>query len=134
MIFALRRCGSRAVAHHGSVHFSVGPTPGGTASAGHAGFVAGRYRNGAYSDAWTDVSRCADGTFTGYAAACTCGWRGPLQPATAVGQVRSSRDWQALHLAAVIGAVGQPGADDYHAPPCGATAGSGRLLPAVSAS
>ena len=73
----------------------------GTAPAGHAGFLVGRYRNGAFSDAWTDVSRCAEGTFVGYAAACSCGWRGPLQPASARGRLLSSRDWRGLHLAQV---------------------------------
>jgi hypothetical protein len=41
--------------------------------AGRAGFLVGCYRNGAFSDAWTDVSRCAGGTFIGYAPACSCG-------------------------------------------------------------
>ena len=68
------------------------------APAGHAGFLVGCYRNGTFSDAWTDVSRCADGTFIGYAPACSCGWRGPLQPATARGRLLSSRDWRNLHL------------------------------------
>nr|WP_281010698.1 hypothetical protein [Pseudonocardia alni] len=46
-------------------------------SLGHEVYIAGRYRNGAFSDAWTDVTRCAEGTFTAYAAACPCGWHGP---------------------------------------------------------
>ena len=82
--------------------FAVCLAPGvGAPPAGHAGFLVGRYRDGAFSDAWTDVSRCADGTFTGYAAACSCGWRGPLQPATARGRLLSSRDWRTAHLAQV---------------------------------
>jgi hypothetical protein len=52
---------------------------------GHEGYVAGRYRNGTYSDSWTDVVRCAEQTFTAYAPACKCGWRGPAQPASEVG-------------------------------------------------
>lgn len=44
--------------------------------------MAGRYRDGAWSDGWTDVSRCAPGTFVAYAPACRCGWRGAEHPAT----------------------------------------------------
>ena len=80
--------------------FAVSLTPGAEGvPAGHAGFLAGRYRNGALSDAWTDVSRCADGTFVGYVPACTCGWRGAVQPATAPGRFLSSRAWRDEHLA-----------------------------------
>ena len=80
--------------------FAVSLTPGTEGvPAGHAGFLAGRYRNGALSDAWTDVSRCADGTFVGYVPACTCGWRGAVQPATAPGRFLSSRAWRDEHLA-----------------------------------
>jgi hypothetical protein len=50
--------------------------PGADPVPGHVGFLAGRYRDGAYSDVWTDVSRCAEGTFVRYAPACTCGWGG----------------------------------------------------------
>ena len=64
---------------------------------GHAGFVAGRYRDGAYSDAWTDVRRCADRTFTAYAPACSCGWRGTAQPASQVGLVQCRRSWLHEH-------------------------------------
>jgi hypothetical protein len=63
----------------------------------------GRYRNGALSDAWTDVSRCADGTFVGYVPACTCGWRGAVQQATAPGRFLSSRAWRDEHLASLAG-------------------------------
>ena len=66
--------------------------------AGHAGFLIGRYRNGSTSDEWTDVSRCAEGTFVAYAPACSCGWTGPLQPATPAGRLLSSRIWQDDHL------------------------------------
>ena len=44
---------------------------------GHVGYIAGRYRSGVWSDHWTEVSRCAGHTFTQYAPACACGWRGP---------------------------------------------------------
>jgi hypothetical protein len=43
-----------------TVHSELGPR-------GHVGYVAGRYRDGAYSDLWTDVRRCAWRTFTDYA-------------------------------------------------------------------
>ena len=48
----------------------------------HVGYVAGRYRSGVWSDQWTEVGRCAEHTFTAYAPACTCGWRGPVHPPT----------------------------------------------------
>lgn len=44
----------------------------------HAGYVAGRYRDGSWSDHWTDVARCAIATFTAFRPACRCGWSGPL--------------------------------------------------------
>jgi hypothetical protein len=66
--------------------------------AGHAGYVAGRYRDGAYSDIWTDVSRCADRTFVAYAPACSCGWRGVARPATTVGRLSCWREWVADHV------------------------------------
>lgn len=70
-----------------------------TGAAPHVGFVAGRYRNGAFSDRWTDVMRCADRTFTGYAPACTCGWRGPLFPASDGGHLGCRRVLAHDHLA-----------------------------------
>lgn len=69
---------------------------------GHLGYLAGRYRDGAWSDEWTDVSRCADGTFRVYAPACTCGWRGVQYPPTAFGRVASRRAWQTEHIAALV--------------------------------
>jgi hypothetical protein len=70
---------------------------------GHVGYVAGRYRNSAYSDIWTDVRRCADRTFTAYAPACSCGWQGRAQPATDVGHLACRRIWTREHLAHVPG-------------------------------
>ena len=64
----------------------------------HAGYVAGRYRNGAWSDDWTDVRRCAEATFAAYAAACECGWRGPAEPATAQGYLSCQRVWVFEHV------------------------------------
>lgn len=64
---------------------------------GHAGYVAGRYRSGVWSDQWTDVSRCAERTFTAYAPACVCGWRGPVRPATPGGHLACQRTWVFEH-------------------------------------
>ena len=66
----------------------------------HQGFVAGRYRNGAFSDRWTDVLRCAESTFTAYAPACSCGWRGRLFAATDAGHLDSRRVLVHEHLVA----------------------------------
>jgi hypothetical protein len=77
--------------------------------AGHAGYIAGRYRDGAYSDGWTDVSRCAENTFVAYAPACSCGWRGRGEPASAAGRLRCRRAWTGVHLAAVC--AGSPAGD-----------------------
>lgn len=70
-----------------------------TGSGFHQGFVAGRYRNGAFSDRWTDVLRCAERTFTAYAPACSCGWRGPLFPASDAGHLGCRRMLVHGHLA-----------------------------------
>lgn len=87
---------------------------------GHVGYVAGRYRNGAYSDIWTDVRRCAERTFTAYAPACSCGWRGRPQPATDVGHLTCRRIWSRKHLAHAVaelaGDTGAPLADDQLEP------------------
>jgi hypothetical protein len=69
--------------------------------AGHAGYVAGRYRDGAHSDEWTDVSRCAENTFVAYAPACSCGWRGPAERPTVAGRLRCRRVWMVTHLSAL---------------------------------
>jgi hypothetical protein len=60
----------------------------------HAGFVAGRYRAGAFSDEWTDVRRCAPRTFTAWASACTCGWRGSTVPAKQADLVWCRELWE----------------------------------------
>jgi hypothetical protein len=70
---------------------------------GHAGYVAGRYRDGSWSDHWTDVARCAAGTFTAYRPACRCGWTGPAVAADGAG-LRAARLSSTDHaLAAVTG-------------------------------
>jgi len=63
----------------------------------HVGYVAGRYRSGVWSDQWTEVGRCAEHTFTAYALACTCGWRGPVHPPTPHGQLACHRAWTFEH-------------------------------------
>jgi len=72
----------------------------GQARPGHVGYLAGRYRDGAYSDAWTDAERCAPGTFVAYAPACSCGWRGDAQPVSTVGRMTCHRAWVQGHLGA----------------------------------
>jgi hypothetical protein len=64
----------------------------------HEGYVAGRYRNGAFSDIWTDVAKCAERTFTAYAPACECGWRGALQKASDDGYSACQRIWLRDHF------------------------------------
>jgi hypothetical protein len=79
---------------------------------GHAGYVAGRYRNGVYSDVWTDVRRCAERTFTAYAAGCSCGWRGAPTAPTEVGYHLACRAWLQEHAERLTatGVVGVTGA------------------------
>lgn len=64
----------------------------------HEGYVAGRYRDGSWTDIWTDVARCAEGTFTVFAPACECGWRGSEQPATPKGHAACRRRWVRDHF------------------------------------
>ncbi len=65
----------------------------------HAGYLAGRYRDGSWSDDWTDVGRCAEATFTAYRAACSCGWAGRVAPADASGR-EAARSALAAHATA----------------------------------
>jgi hypothetical protein len=90
---------------------------------GHVGYVAGRYRNSAYSDIWTDVRRCAERTFTAYAPACSCAWRGRAQAATDVGHLACRRIWAREHLAHAGALAGNSGA-----PPADGRAGTRREL------
>ncbi|MHA6797071.1 hypothetical protein ACVGVM_26690 [Pseudonocardia bannensis] len=64
----------------------------------HEGYVAGRYRNGALSDIWTDVARCAQGTFTAFLPACECGWRGASQHPDQRGLDKCRTAWLAEHF------------------------------------
>jgi hypothetical protein len=70
----------------------------------HDGYVAGRYRNGALSDIWTDVTRCAARTFTAYVAACECGWTGTPKPA--VGFHSAQYEWFQRHFQDVVAVAG----------------------------
>lgn len=67
----------------------------------HDGYVAGRYRDGSTSDGWTDVTRCAPGTFLRYVPRCACGWVGRDRPATAVGEMACRREWFLGHVVAL---------------------------------
>ncbi len=82
-----------------SVLFTV-PDPAAVLT-GHAGYLAGRYRDRAYSDLWTDASRCAEQTFVAYAPRRSCGWRGTVRPADEVGRLSCQREWLTVHVAAV---------------------------------
>lgn len=64
----------------------------------HGGYVAGRYRNGSLSDGWTDVERCAGGTFLRYVPRCACGWTGRDRPATAVSAMACRQEWFLGHV------------------------------------
>ncbi|MDQ2706447.1 MAG: hypothetical protein M3Z25_01890 [Actinomycetota bacterium] len=64
----------------------------------HSGYIADRYRDGALSDTWTDVVRCARGTFVGFVPVCTCGWTGAIQPATVAGFQASQHALVTEHL------------------------------------
>jgi hypothetical protein len=64
----------------------------------HCGYVAGRYRDGALSDAWTDVTRCADRTFVRYVARCWCGWLGVGHPASPAGYHACQRELISNHF------------------------------------
>ena len=78
--------------------FFIGPESDGLTD-DHEGYVAGRYRDGYRSDIWTDVSRCAGGTFVSYLAACACGWTGSDRPYSDQGYRRCERDWVIGHFA-----------------------------------
>ena len=85
----------------------------------HRGFAAGRYRDWSWSDVWTDVSRCASGTFTAVAGGCTCGWRGPAHPPRGDALDACRWDWVFVHVVqlpvtegAMIGAMAAPRSAD----------------------
>lgn len=77
-------------------------------ASGHRGYVAGRYRNGSRSDHWTDVTRCAEGTFRGYLPACTCGWEGAGRPSTPDGYQQCRLEWARQHSHAAVLDIGTP--------------------------
>ena len=68
----------------------------------HHGYIAGRYRDGALSDTWTDVMRCAERTFIAYLARCGCGWHGVDHPATPDGYHACQHDLASNHLSRCI--------------------------------
>jgi hypothetical protein len=70
----------------------------GEATDEHDGYVSGRYRDGALSDIWTDVTRCAERTFTAYVPACERGWRGSAKPADATGFHSAQHEWLERHF------------------------------------
>ncbi len=94
---ARRVANAVAESHHVPMLF-IGPGAD-EATDQHEGFVAGRYRNGALSDIWTDVTRCAEGTFTAFVGACECGWRGPLHAPDGLGAEDCRREWLTHHFA-----------------------------------
>lgn len=95
--------------------------PGAHRTTDHVVYVAGRYRNGALSDGWTDVSRCAERTFTAYHPACGCGWIGDARPATAAGLRAARHDGLRDHL---LGRSATPGVDGRAVPEQGPAAGA----------
>lgn len=64
----------------------------------HHGYVAGRYRDGSTSDGWTDVTRCAPGTFVRFVPRCACGWSGRDRPATDPGARSARQEWFLGHV------------------------------------
>jgi hypothetical protein len=73
----------------------------GVAHSDHDVYVAGRYRDGALSDTWTDVAWCAHGTFIGYVPACTCGWTGGIRTNTIDGFRECQRALRFEHLSSL---------------------------------
>jgi hypothetical protein len=69
----------------------------------HRGYIAGRYRDGALSDGWTDITRCAEGTFIAYVARCGCGWLGQAHPASSGGYRTAQRELTHEHLVGICG-------------------------------
>lgn len=72
----------------------------------HHGYVAGRYRDGALSDTWTDVRRCAEQTFITYVARCQCGWRGNDYPANPDGHLACQRELIKTHPLSISAPTG----------------------------
>lgn len=64
----------------------------------HGGYVAGRYRDGSLSDSWTDVLRCAPGTFVGFVPRCACGWTGRERVASPAGAMACRQEWFLAHV------------------------------------
>jgi hypothetical protein len=71
----------------------------------HHGYVAGRYRDGALSDKWTDVTRCAERTFIAYVARCGCGWFGKNHSPNPDGYRICQHDLISNHFFSLAGAT-----------------------------
>ena len=90
--------GATSRVHDCRMQFTVPTLPDGRP--GHVGYLAGSYRDGALSDEWTDVFRCAESTFTAYVPGCSCGWYGSRFAVSTVGAYGARREWQDRHLRA----------------------------------
>jgi hypothetical protein len=89
--------GVHPVAHHRRMLF-IGPGNGEKTDS-HEGYVAGCYRDGAFSDIWTNVSNCEERLFTAYVPACECGWRSTsTETVTAEGYRACQEAWMRGHF------------------------------------
>ena len=67
---------------------------------GHEGYAARVLPDGTLTATWTRETR----EFTGYVAACECGWQDTVRhPPTDAGEEAADADWSREHLAALIG-------------------------------
>jgi hypothetical protein len=64
----------------------------------HHRYVAGRYRDGALSDTWTDVNTMRRTSLRAYVARCGCGWLGDDHPANPEGYHTCQRELISNHL------------------------------------
>ncbi|MFD2081571.1 hypothetical protein SAMN05421678_106271 [Actinopolymorpha cephalotaxi] len=67
--------------------------------ADHEGYAARRLPDGSLTSTWT--AQAAD--FTGYVAACSCGWHGSVDhPPTDDGEIAAAGEWHQTHLQELI--------------------------------
>jgi hypothetical protein len=64
----------------------------------HHCFVAGRKRDGALADVWSDAQAYLDGYYVAYVPRCDCGWTGPPFSATPSGYAACEQLWRDKHL------------------------------------
>lgn len=64
----------------------------------HHCIVAGRKRNGALADVWSDAQAYLDGCYVAYVPRCDCGWTGPPFSATQSGYAACEQLWRDKHL------------------------------------